>query len=121
MGILTLAVIAAGIFVVVFAIRRFASLNSGTGSRSRFNIENSDPAPLNFNLNISDVAKENKRHQNQTRKTAEEFQKRSEEFQKQAADAAERDRENFEESRKRNEHMRRQIEKINKRYSTMWG
>jgi cell shape-determining protein MreC len=96
MGILTLAVIAAGILIVAFVIRRVASSNSATGSRSPFNIENADPAPLNFNLNILEMAKENKKHQDQTRK-------------------------NFEESRKRNENMHKQIEGTNKRYRTMWG
>jgi membrane-bound ClpP family serine protease len=121
MGILTLAVIAAGILVVVFVIRRVASSNSGTGSRSQFSIENADQAPLHFNLNILDVAKENKKHQDQTRRTAEEFQKRSREFQKQAADAAERARKNFEEGRKRNENMHKQIEETNKVLRNMWG
>jgi cell shape-determining protein MreC len=96
MSILILAVIAAGILVVVFVIRWVASSNSDTGSRSEFNIENSDPTLFDFNLNILDVAKENKKHQDQTRK-------------------------NFEESRKRNENLRKQIEETNKRYRTMWG
>jgi negative regulator of sigma E activity len=128
MGILTLAAIAAGILLVVFVIRRVASSNSGAGSRSQFNIENSDPTPLNFNPNILNGAKENKMHQDrirknfeQSRKSSEEFQKRSREFQKQAADAAERARKNFEESRKRNENMRKQIEETNKRHRDMRG
>ena len=85
MNILTLFAIAAVILLVVFfVIRRVVSSNFGTGSRSQFNIENSD------------VAKENKRHQDQSRK-------------------------NFEESRNRNENMRKQLEETNKRYRTMWG
>lgn len=95
MSILILASIAAGVLVVVFVIRVISS-NFGTESRSRFNIENSDPTLLNFNQNILDVAKENKKHQGQTRK-------------------------NFKESRKRNETLSKQIEEPNQRYRTMWG
>jgi len=120
MSILTLFIIAAGILVFTVAIIRIASLNSGKRSYRRFNFRNSDPALLNFNLGISDVAKENK-HQNQTRKAAEEFQKRAEESQKQAADAAERERDNFEVRIERNEKIRKQIRETNKGYSTMWG
>jgi hypothetical protein len=98
MSILILAAIAAGILVIVFVIRRVASSNFGTEAHSEFNIENSDLAPLDFSLNISEVAKENKKHQDQTRK-------------------------NFEESGKRNKNPHKQIEveETNKRYITMWG
>jgi DNA anti-recombination protein RmuC len=129
MNILTLAAIAAGILlVIVFVIRRIASSNSGTESRSRFNIENSDPAPLHFTMDTSHVAKAHKEHQEQiqrnaerSRKIAEDFQKRSGEFQKQAADAAERARKSFEESGKRNQNLLKQIKEPNKRYMNMWG
>jgi len=131
MNILTLVAIAAGILiVVVFFIRRIASSNSGTESRSWFNIENSDPASLHFTVDTSNVAKAHKGHQDQiqknderSRKNAEDFQKSSGEFQKQAADTTERARKSFEESRKKNQTLFNQMEKTNKKYMNMnmWG